>query len=83
MTAEENAKAEAFFAGFDPQTIKVDPIGPTAELVAENERLSVQSIASALMVQQLQEENAKLRARIDTLEEDKGWLREQMTRPRP
>lgn len=27
--------------------------------------------------------NERLRARIDNLEADKGWLREQMTRPRP
>lgn len=54
-TAEENAKAEAFFAGFDKQSFKIDPVGPTAELMEANERLSVKAIASALLIQQLQE----------------------------
>lgn len=47
MTKPLDAKAEAFFAGFDKQTIEIDPIGPTkalrqriVELESENARLA-------------------------------------------
>lgn len=38
-TSAENSKAEAFFAGFDKQSFKIDPIGPTAELTTAYGRL--------------------------------------------
>ena len=62
MTPEE----EKFYDGFEPKTIKVDPIGPTAELKVTIEQLQAQLAALEL-------EREALRAALHGVIDEMAW----------